>query len=75
MFDDPHLAASGGLGATRLPDGRETRLPILPIEMGGRRPTQGGLLASPGEHSAEVLESIGLSATEIDALRAAGTVA
>ncbi len=74
MFDDPHLAASGGLGATRLPDGRETRLPILPIDMGGRRPSQGGQLARPGEHSDEVLGALGLGAGEIAALRAAGTV-
>ncbi|NDF86291.1 MAG: CoA transferase, partial [Gammaproteobacteria bacterium] len=55
MFEDPHLMASGGLGATTLPDGRETRLPILPIEMDGRRPSQGGKLAKPGEHTDEVL--------------------
>ena len=69
MFDDPHLAASGGLGPTTLPDGRGTRLPILPIEMDGRRPSQGGALARPGQHTDEVLADIGLSAGEIAALR------
>jgi crotonobetainyl-CoA:carnitine CoA-transferase CaiB-like acyl-CoA transferase len=69
MFDDPHLAAGGGLGATTLPDGRETRLPILPIEMDGRRPSQGGALARPGQHTDEVLAEIGFSAGEIAALR------
>lgn len=69
MFDDPHLAASGGLGHTTLPDGRETRLPILPIEMDGRRPTQGGTLARPGEHTDEVLAAIGFSSADIAALR------
>lgn len=37
LFDDPHLNASGGLVTVRLPDGRETRLPSLPLEMDGRR--------------------------------------
>jgi crotonobetainyl-CoA:carnitine CoA-transferase CaiB-like acyl-CoA transferase len=69
MFDDPHLAASGGLGPTVLPDGRETRLPILPIEMDGRRPSQGGALARPGQHTDEVLAAIGFAAGEIAALR------
>jgi len=75
MFDDPHLAASGGLGATTLPDGRPTRLPILPIEMGGLRPSQGGSLAKPGEHTDEVLAAIGFSRTDIDALRSNHIVA
>jgi len=74
MFEDPHLAASGGLGATTLPDGRETRLPILPIEMNGRRPSQGGSLAKPGEHTDEVLAAIGFSRTEIETLRAKNIV-
>ncbi|MFM7396696.1 MAG: CaiB/BaiF CoA transferase family protein [Gammaproteobacteria bacterium] len=70
MFDDPHLAASGGLGPTVLPDGRATRLPILPIEMDGHRPTQGGTLARPGEHTDEVLSGVGYSADQLRDLRA-----
>lgn len=69
MFDDPHLAASGGLGETTLPDGKQTRLPKLPIEMDGQRPSQGGKLAKPGEHTDEVLATLGLSADEIVQLR------
>jgi crotonobetainyl-CoA:carnitine CoA-transferase CaiB-like acyl-CoA transferase len=65
MFDDPHLAASGGLGATTLPDGRATRLPILPLEMNGLRPSQGGDLAKPGEHAVEVLQTLGFDAASI----------
>ena len=38
MFADPHLAASGGLEPVVLPDGCETMLPALPVEMNGRRP-------------------------------------
>lgn len=35
MFDDPHLNASGALETVTLPDGRETRLPTLPIAFDG----------------------------------------
>lgn len=75
MFDDPHLAAGGGLGETTLPDGRATRLPILPIEMAGARPSQGGSLAKPGEHTDELLSAIGFSRTDIAALRTKNIVA
>jgi crotonobetainyl-CoA:carnitine CoA-transferase CaiB-like acyl-CoA transferase len=70
MFDDPHLLASGGLGAVTLPNGTETKLPILPLEMDGRRPTQGGHIAKIGEHTAEVLRSLGVADAEIEALTA-----
>ena len=70
MFDDPHLAANGSLVPTTLPDGRATRLPILPIEMDGRRPTQGGALARVGEHCDEILSGLGFAPGDIDDLRA-----
>ncbi len=69
LFDDPHLLASGGLGYTRLPDGRETRLPNLPIEMNGMRPQGDGSLARPGEQSDEILAQLGLSTQEVAQLR------
>lgn len=68
MFDDPHLLASGGLGEVTLADGRVTRLPLLPVELDGRRPTQGGSLARPGQHSFQVLSELGYSSEEIAAL-------
>lgn len=68
MFDDPHLRASGGLGDVTLPNGTRTQLPILPLEMDGRRPTQGGSLAQIGEHTREVLRGLGLPDAEIEAL-------
>jgi len=34
LFDDAHLTASGGLVPVTLPDGSETSLPALPLEMG-----------------------------------------
>ena len=74
LFDDPHLLASGGLGLTTLPDGRETLLPILPIEMGGLRPQQDGSLAKPGQQTDEVLAMLGIARSDITALRAAKIV-
>ena len=74
LFDDPHLLASGGLGMTTLPDGRETQLPILPLEMNGARPQRGGSLARPGQQTDEVLALLGIAGAEIAALRAAGVV-
>ena len=75
MFDDPHLLASGGLGEVTLPDGRHSRLPLLPVELDGHRPTQGGTLPRPGEHTREVLGRLGYPEAEIEALIAEKAVA
>jgi crotonobetainyl-CoA:carnitine CoA-transferase CaiB-like acyl-CoA transferase len=74
LFEDPHLLASGGLGAVSLPDGTPTRLPLLPVELDGRRPTQGGRLARPGEHTREVLAELGLDDAELQSLAGAGAI-
>ncbi len=74
MFDDPHLLASGGLEPVTLPDGRETMLPVLPIEMDGRRATSLPDIPRAGQQSRAILRAIGLADDAIDALVAAGTV-
>ncbi|MFC3581155.1 CaiB/BaiF CoA transferase family protein [Sphingomonas hylomeconis] len=53
MFDDPQLA-EGGLEAVTLPDGRETRLPALPIEMDGKRLGRASALPIPGADDATI---------------------
>jgi crotonobetainyl-CoA:carnitine CoA-transferase CaiB-like acyl-CoA transferase len=70
MFDDPHLLASGGLGDVTLADGTRTRLPLLPVELDGHRPTAGGDLPAVGEHTRDVLLALGLETSEIDSLAA-----
>jgi len=70
MFDDPHLLASGGLGDVTLADGTRTQLPLLPVELDGQRPTQGGTLPVVGAHTREVLRGLGVADAEFDALAA-----
>lgn len=75
LFDDPHLAASGGLASVQLPDGRETALPVLPIAMAGQRLGSAAMLPEAGADTGAVLTTLGLEAEEIEALIRAGVVA
>ncbi len=59
LFDDPHLDA-GGMVDIRLPDGTQTRIPGLPIALGGERLRARMPLPRPGEHNAEVLGPLGI---------------
>ena len=75
LFDDPHLNQTGGLAAMTLPDGRATKVALLPLAMNGQRL---GLRLDPpklGEHSDELLLAAGYSVDEIAGLRASGVVA
>jgi crotonobetainyl-CoA:carnitine CoA-transferase CaiB-like acyl-CoA transferase len=74
LFDDPHLLASGGLGATTLEDGRMTQLPLLPVEFDGARPTQGGTLPRVGQHTRAALLDLGLTRAEIDRLQSGNVI-
>jgi crotonobetainyl-CoA:carnitine CoA-transferase CaiB-like acyl-CoA transferase len=69
LFDDPHLIATGGLAPIQVTDGpnagSETAVPLLPLMMGGERL---GVRRGPpksGEHSCEILRTIGFSDAEI----------
>jgi crotonobetainyl-CoA:carnitine CoA-transferase CaiB-like acyl-CoA transferase len=74
MFDDPHLAASGGLEPVELVSGGETRLPALPIEMGGGRPGAAARLPEAGEDTAAILAGVGIGAEELARLARDGVV-
>lgn len=74
LFDDPHLAASGGLVPVTLPGGEGTRLPALPIEMDGQRFNSRGDLPEIGEHSRAILTGLGLGESEVERLVAEGAV-
>jgi len=74
LFDDPHLAATGGLLETQLPGGIETRLPRLPIRIAD----EGfGLTRNPpaaGADSAAVLREFGFDENRVAALMANGVI-
>ncbi|MBX3604815.1 MAG: CoA transferase [Piscinibacter sp.] len=81
LFDDPHLAATGGLAPVTLPAdassaGRaiDTRVPLLPLTIGGRRP---GVRQGPpalGAHTADLLRALGYAPEDIAQLRRAGVI-
>jgi len=71
LFDDPHLNAASGLLDMEMEDGERCKLPSLPISLDGKRP---GLQMDPpkaGEHTVEILESLGL---DIAALKKDGVI-
>jgi crotonobetainyl-CoA:carnitine CoA-transferase CaiB-like acyl-CoA transferase len=74
LFDDPHLQATGGLAPMELPDGRQTKVPLLPLMLDGERL---GLRLDPpklGEHAEELLLSLGYSVSQMADLRAQGVL-
>jgi crotonobetainyl-CoA:carnitine CoA-transferase CaiB-like acyl-CoA transferase len=72
MFDDPHLNHPGAMVTVTLPDGREARIPGLPLEWGEKRFGLRIDLPRAGEHSRVIAAELGYAETEIEALIAAG---
>ena len=68
LFDDPHLNASGGLTPVTLPDGTKTKVPNLPIEMDGARFGTRLDLPRIGEHTRELLASLGYRGDDVKRL-------
>jgi crotonobetainyl-CoA:carnitine CoA-transferase CaiB-like acyl-CoA transferase len=74
MVDDAHLQATGGLAPMQLPDGRDAKVPLLPLMLDQQRLP---LRRSPprlGADTDELVARAGYTAGEIAALRAAGVV-
>jgi len=74
LLHDPHLLATGGLAPLRLPDGRSTTAPLLPVTLDGRRP---GVRLDPprlGEHTEALLMELGYPRDAIETLRRDGVV-
>ncbi len=72
LFNDPHLKASGGLADITLMNGVKTQVPIMPIEMDGRRFATRLDLPKVGEHTREMLKDLGYASQDIDRLIASG---
>ena len=73
LFHDPHLIASGGLADITLMNGIKTQVPIMPIEMDGRRFSTRLDLPKVGEHTRELLTSLCYAPQDIERLIASGT--
>src|SRR5690606_20343974 len=74
LFQDPHLLATGGLSPVTLPDGQQTLTPLLPVALDGQRLPVREPPPATGQHTTEILRSIGYLDGEIDALRSAGVI-
>lgn len=75
LFSDPHLIETGGLVGVDLQQKETASLPILPIELDGRRTTRESSLPRAGEHTRPVLEAAGFSQPEIEALQERAVIA
>lgn len=79
LFDDPHLLATGGLADVVLSDGERAgqtaKTTLLPIRMAGQRLPVRSNPPKAGEHTRELLASLGYTAEDIAALEQAGAVA
>ena len=79
LLEDPHLLATGGLADVVLSDGEKAgetaKTTLLPIRMNGERL---GVRSNPpqqGEHTRELLLSLGYAVGEIDAMLQAKAIA
>jgi crotonobetainyl-CoA:carnitine CoA-transferase CaiB-like acyl-CoA transferase len=72
LYDDPHLKASGGLADITLMNGIRTQVPVMPIEMDGRRFGTRLDLPKIGEHTRELLAGLGYMPQDVERLIASG---
>ncbi|MGN1057319.1 MAG: CoA transferase, partial [Comamonas sp.] len=79
LLDDPHLLATGGLADVVLSDGEKAgttaKTTLLPIRMGGERLGVRSHPPKAGEHTQELLASLGYSEQDIAQLLQAQAIA
>ncbi len=83
LYDDEHLAATGGLARLSLTDaveggakaGDEVGVPLFPFTLAGHRPGARSSLPKLGEHTDELLRALGVPEPGIRALRERRVVA
>ncbi|TDS82700.1 crotonobetainyl-CoA:carnitine CoA-transferase CaiB-like acyl-CoA transferase [Comamonas sp. JUb58] len=79
LLDDPHLQASGGLAEVTLTDGERAgqtaQTALLPLRMAGERLVVRKNPPRLGEHTAELLASLGYDTAHISAMQAAQAAA
>lgn len=72
LFDDPHLAATNGLGEVVMSSGpkagEKTKTPLLPITLGGERLPIRSSPPQLGEHTQQLMHDLGYSDESIQAL-------
>lgn len=68
LFDDPHLNAGGKLTPTRFPDGTQTKLPLLPLELSGTTPGLQNDPPSLGNATHAILAELGYDQAAIQDL-------
>lgn len=72
LFDDPHLAATNGLGEVVMSSGpkagEKTKTPLLPITLGGERLPIRSSPPQLGEHTQQLMHDLGYSDESIRAL-------
>ena len=74
LFEDEHLLQSHGFTEISLPDGGATTVPVLPIEMDGRRFGARLDVPSIGSHTQSLLGQLGYSADEVESMVASGVL-
>lgn len=72
LFDDPHLAATNGLGEVVMSSGpkagEKTKTPLLPITLGGERLPIRSSPPQLGEHTQQLMHELGYSDESIHGL-------
>ena len=75
LFEDPQLTQGDNLLDQQLPDGRFAPLPNFPLDYGGQRASLYAQPPAAGEHTTEILNSIGIAGAALEDLKEKGIIA